>query len=194
MIAHIRGNVVDRGAAHVVIDVGGVGYRLETTPEAASRLHVGEEARLFTHLAVREDALTLYGFATADERDCFIQLIAVPRIGPKLAVATLAIFTPDDLRALLAAGDAAGLTRIPGVGKKSAQRMIIDIGDKLGPAGATAAVVSPMRADLVSALTNLGWNDAQAEKALAAATQVAAEADDATVLREALKYLGARRG
>lgn len=194
MIAHIRGNVVDRGAAHVVIDVGGVGYRLETTPEAASRLHVGDEARLFTHLAVREDALTLYGFATADERDCFIQLIAVPRIGPKLAVATLAIFTPDDLRALLAAGDAAGLTRIPGVGKKSAQRMIIDIGDKLGPAGTTAAVVSPMRADLVSALTNLGWNDAQAEEALAAATQVAAEADDATVLREALKYLGARRG
>ncbi|MDU0967765.1 MAG: Holliday junction branch migration protein RuvA [Actinomycetaceae bacterium] len=199
MIAMLTGTVRHVGLDRAIIDVGGVGYEVWATPTTLQGLHEGEDASVHTYLAVREDSMTLFAFASADERATYMTLLSVPKIGPKLALAALALFTPDELRAAVESGDEAALTRIPGVGKKSAQRMLIDIGDKLRPASGTVAGTSTVRgaaADdpLIGALENLGWPRAKAAEAMEVQRSAGGDMSDAALLRGALQYLGAHRG
>lgn len=194
MIAHLSGQVVYVGAQRAVIDVAGVGYEFLATPTTLADLREGQTQTVHTYLAVREDALTLYGFSSADERHTFAVLLGVSGIGPKLALATLSALTPAQLRQALADGDEAALCRISGVGRKSAKRMLLDIGDKLGPVGASGQAGSLGPDPLVGALENLGWPRADAEAAVAECRQQHVGADDATVVRAALVLLGRNRG
>jgi len=200
VIAFLSGRVASRGAGTAVIDVGGVGMTVHCTPATLARLHVGEEATVATALVVREDSLTLFGFADDDERDTFERLQTASGVGPRLALAMLAVHTPDALRRAVAAEDTAALTRVPGIGKKGAQRIVLELKGKLGepvggdepavPGRPAAAASLPWRPQVVSGLVNLGWSTREAE---AAADAVAAEADEQTdvaaLLRSALRRL-----
>lgn len=199
MISCLTGTVVSVSLDRAVISVGGMGFEVFATPTTLSGLRRGEEATVETELVVREDSLTLYGFADTDERDAFRVLLTVKGIGPRLALTTLAVLPPNALRKAVAGGDEAALQRIPGVGKKSAQRMLIEIGDKLGaPVGGSvedsAAPVATVNPDVVSALVNLGWAEKQAEEAVRKV--VSAEdgpRDVPSILRASLQELGGKR-
>lgn len=203
MIASVRGKVVAVRLDAAVIEVGGVGLLVQATPTTLAGLRPGGPAELATSLVVREDALTLFGFADADERDVFEILQTVSGIGPRLALAMLAVFTPDGLRAAVATQDLSALTRVPGIGRKGAQRIMLELADRLGaPSGAAAAGPSsgaaeqlPWREQVVEALVGLGWPVRQAGDAVDAVTgdgaaAAAASGDVATVLRAALRHLG----
>ncbi len=162
MISRLRGTVAARTAAGLVIDVGGVGYLLAATPRVNAR--VGEEATVETYLHVREDALQLYGFASADERELFALLLGVSGVGPKVALAIVSGSTPAELRRAIARDDTARFEAIPGIGRKTAQRVIMELKEKLaGPTDAGAPT------DLLArqALVELGWSVLDAERALA---------------------------
>ena len=131
MIAAVRGEVLEIGLDHAVVEVGGVGLAVHATPATLARLRRGDQARLATSLVVREDSLTLFGFADAEERDLFTLLQTVSGVGPRLALATLAVLSPDALRAGLADGDVATLTRVPGIGRKGAERLVLELRDKV---------------------------------------------------------------
>ena len=131
MIAAVRGEVLEIGLDHAVVEVGGVGLAVHATPATLAGLRRGEQARLATSLVVREDSLTLFGFADAEERDLFTLLQTVSGVGPRLALATLAVLDPDALRRALADGDATALTRVPGIGRKGAERMVLELRDKV---------------------------------------------------------------
>ncbi|MDU0347616.1 Holliday junction branch migration protein RuvA [Actinomyces sp. MRS3W] len=198
MISSLRGEVLEVSLASATIEVGGVGMTFQATPATLSALRVGEEGFVHTELIVREDSLSLFGFADADERHCFRVLLGAKGVGAKLALAVLAVHTPDALRRAVANEDVAALKRVPGLGPKGAQRVIIDIGDKLGPPSdaAPAPVVAPTEepnSDVVAALVQLGWNEATATSAVAAVE--AEHADGAALavpelLRAALRRLG----
>ena len=212
MIASLRGTVTAVSLTSAVIETGGVGISVLATPTTLSSLRVGAEALLHTELIVREDSLTLYGFADADERDCFRVLLGAKGVGAKLALAMLAVHTPDALRRAIAAEDVAALKRVPGLGPKGAQRVIIDVGDKLGSphgefpfasgaadeaaAGGEGGEPNP---DVVAALVQLGWNEASAREAVTAVEPGLASSGKAPavpeILRAALRWLGGgRRG
>ncbi|GAB2623997.1 Holliday junction branch migration protein RuvA [Pseudactinotalea suaedae] len=202
MIAHVRGVVEHIGLDSAVIDVHGVGHRVHATPATLATLRHGATATLATSLVVREDSMTLFGFAEADERDVFETLQTVSGVGPRLALAMLAVHSPDGLRQAVASEDHKTLVKVPGIGEKGAKRIVLELGDRLGPAlaGATPSSGSTSRssrADVVAALTGLGWALKQAE----AATDEILESgtvevsDTGAVLRSALQLLGgARRG
>lgn len=202
MINSVRGPVLEIGLDHAVVEVGGVGLAVHAAPSTLGGLRRGEEARLATTLVVREESLTLFGFADAEERELFLLLQTVSGIGPRLALATIAVLEPDTLRRALADGDLAVLTRIPGVGRKSAERLVVELRDKVAapaaePAGAsTAAAPSPVlavREQVVEALLGLGFPQRPAEQAV---DGVLAESPDATasvLLRSALSSLGRSR-
>lgn len=202
MINSVRGPVLEIGLDHAVVEVGGVGLAVHAAPSTLGRLRRGEEARLATTLVVREESLTLFGFADAEERELFLLLQTVSGIGPRLALATIAVLEPDTLRRALADGDLAVLTRIPGVGRKSAERLVVELRDKVAapaaePAGATAAAapspVLAVREQVVEALLGLGFPQKPAEQAV---DGVLAESPDATasvLLRSALSSLGRSR-
>src|SRR5438270_5268568 len=136
MIAFLNGTVAEKGAGRVVLDVNGVGYEvLVPTQTLAALPPTGKPARLYTRLSVREDAMTLFGFASSDERMLFDHLVTVTGVGPKLALAVLSVLTPDALRRAIVAGDAAVLTQVPGIGRKGAARIILDLKDRLGLGG-----------------------------------------------------------
>lgn len=198
MIASIRGTITALGLDTVVVEVGGVGMLAHATPATLARLRVGAEARLATSLVVREDALTLYAFDEDDERAVFQTLQTVSGIGPRLALAMLAVHPPDALRSALAAEDTAALMRVPGIGRKGAQRIVLELGDKLGPpqGAAPQAVTSVAGTDeVVAALIQLGWSQKVAQGAV---STVAADAGDGAagdvpaMLRAALQHLGGR--
>jgi Holliday junction DNA helicase RuvA len=202
MIASVRGTVTLVGLESAVIDVGGVGLAIRATPVTLSGLHRGEEATLATTLVVREDSLTLYGFATTDAKELFELVQSVSGVGPKIALALLAVLDPDELRRALAASDTAALSRAPGIGRKSAERLVLELGDKVG-AGAAGGVTSgraagPWSDKLIDALGGLGFTDKQARDAVAS---VAADGQDPAVaagdvgvlLRRALALLGKSR-
>ena len=208
MIASLRGTVLETSLIGAVIEVGGVGMAFRATPATLAGLRTGEEGFVHTELVVREDALTLYGFADADERHCFRVLLGAKGVGAKLALAILAVHTPDALRRAVAADDVAALRRVPGLGPKGAQRVILDVADKLGPpAGdgpaANADTAPPgggANPDVVAALVQLGWNEAVATRAVASAE--AAHRDEAgqdavlavpELLRASLRRLGGGR-
>ena len=168
MIAQISGTVRAVGAAFVVVDVGGLGLRALCTPSTAAAQHLGEPATLHTSLVVREDSLTLYGFAQPDERDCFELVQAVSGIGPRIAQALVSVLTPDDLRRAVAAGDVKALTRVPGIGTKVAQRMLLELKDKVGVAsapGSAPAQSAGWRDQVAQGLIGLGWSAKDAESA-----------------------------
>ena len=133
MIASVRGEVLDIALDHVVIEACGVGYKVMATPSTLATLRRGSEARLITAMIVREDSQTLYGFADADARDLFLTLLGVSGVGPKIALATLAVYDAPSLRQALADGDVTALTRVPGIGKRGAERMVLELRDKIGP-------------------------------------------------------------
>src|SRR6202035_1109220 len=137
-IASVRGEVLDVALDHVVIEASGVGYKLMATPSTLATLRRGSEARLITAMIVREDSMTLYGFPDGDTRDLFLTLLSVSGVGPRLAMATLAVHDAATLRQALADGDVAALVRVPGIGKRSAERMVLELRDKIYPSGPSA--------------------------------------------------------
>lgn len=183
MIAQLRGQVVSRGTDEVVIDVGGVGISVIVTPRTAAGLEVGATATLITHLVVREDSLTLFGFLDSGEREVFTGVQTVSGIGPRVAMAMLATLTADQIREAIATEDERVLTTVPGLGRKSAQRLIVDLKDRLVPVvGAAGSVpvaggaAMSWRAQVSAALVGLGWAPLQAQEAVAAvAAQEGAE-------------------
>ena len=162
MIARLRGTVAARTAAGIVLDVGGVGYLVAATPRVSAR--VGEEATVETYLHVREDALQLYGFATADERELFELLLGVSGVGPKVALAIVSGSTPVELRRAIAREDTARFEAIPGIGRKTAQRVVLELREKMAiPVDAGIASGAVVARD---ALVELGWSIVDAERAL----------------------------
>ncbi len=198
MIGHLRGVVLEKGATEVIVDVHGVGYRVAMSLLSLSRLpENGAEVSLRIRTVVREEALDLYGFLSAAEEELFLQLTSVSHVGPKLAVSVLSGLEVDELIAAIAKGDVARLTKIHGVGKKTAERLVLELKDKaklLGgerPAGAKSSKpAASAKSDLVSALINLGYKEAQAQSAAQAAEERAeAGAPFELLFREALKAL-----
>jgi holliday junction DNA helicase RuvA len=188
MIAFVEGKVVDKGGDRVVVAVGGTGYDLLVPAHTLARLPaVGREARLFTRLQIRDEAMVLYGFGSADERTLFDHLITVSGVGPKVALAILSVLTPDALRRAVTSGDVAALTLVPGVGKKVAGRVILDLKDRIG-AGGEAASSGPL-AEVREALLALGLSAQEARDALA---ELVPNGDRPVeeLLREALRSVG----
>ncbi|HVV09230.1 Holliday junction branch migration protein RuvA [Amycolatopsis sp.] len=198
MISSVRGEVLSVGLDHVVVEVGGVGFAVQATPSTLATLRRGEQTRLHTALVVREDSLTLFGFADAAARELFLLLQTVSGIGPRLALAALAVLDPDKLRAALAEGNITVLTQVPGIGRKGAERLSLELRDKVNAVGGTTgealpAAGSAVRAEVVEALTGLGFAARQAEQAVEKVLAGAGEGDTATVLRAALTTLGRKR-
>jgi holliday junction DNA helicase RuvA len=194
MIASVRGEVLDIALDHVVIEAAGVGYKVMATPSTLSTLRRGSEARLTTAMIVREDSMTLYGFADSDARNLFSTLLAVSGIGPSIALGALAIYDGPTLRQKIADGDVTGLTRIPKVGKKTAELLVLTLRDKMGPiasaAGAMAVSGHAVRGPVVEALVGLGFAAKLAEDATDKVLANEPEATQSTALRAALLMLG----
>ncbi|MFW6694917.1 Holliday junction branch migration protein RuvA [Streptomyces sp. MAR4 CNX-425] len=207
MIAFVGGPVAALGPGAAVIEVGGVGMAVQCTPDTLATLRVGQDARLATSLVVREDSLTLYGFADDDERQVFELLQTASGVGPRLAQAMLAVHRPDALRLAVSTGDEKALTAVPGIGKKGAQKLLLELKDRLGePLGtggpaarqAGAAPAAGWREQLHAALTGLGYAPREADEAVTAVAPQA-EADGAAppplpqLLRAALQTLNRAR-
>jgi Holliday junction DNA helicase RuvA len=208
LIASINGRVAAVSPDGAVVEVGGVGLAVQCTPGTIARLQVGETARLSTSLVVREDSLTLYGFADDDERSLFELLQTANGVGPRLAQAVLAIHPPREVRRAVSMADVKSLMQVPGIGKKGAERLILELRDRLGsvatntsldgPIGLpSVAPVAPWRDQLTSALVGLGWNPKEAEAAVIELAPVADEqivakgsVEVAVLLRQALQLLG----
>ncbi|HEX6347144.1 Holliday junction branch migration protein RuvA [Umezawaea sp.] len=196
MISSLRGQVLSIGLDHVVVEVGGVGFAVQATPTTLAGLRRGEEATLSTSLVVREDSLTLFGFTDSDSRELFGLLQTVSGIGPRLALATLAVLEPDKLRAALADGNITVLTQVPGIGRKGAERLIIELRDKAGPLPAADGVADGaprVREQVVEALLGLGFPVKQAEAAVDAVVAEDSAQTTPTVLRRSLAALGRKR-
>ncbi len=199
MIAHLEGTVATVAPEGAVIDVGGVGLLVQCSPGTLAGLRPGERAKVSTSLVVREDALTLYGFGTDDERNTFELLQTASGIGPRLALAMLATFSPDGLRGAVAAADVTALTRVPGIGRKGAQRIVLELaglgspGDGAVTAGVAAGAGAGAWRDKVrTGLISLGWQPRDADQAIAAIEpgEADGEVDVAVALRAALRVLG----
>jgi Holliday junction DNA helicase RuvA len=191
MIALISGSVAVRRVDHVVVDCGGVGYRLAVSGETLKHVPaVGKDVVLHTHLVVRDDALALYGFATEQERELFLMLLGVQSVGPKVALAVLSAGPPRELLAALAAGDAGRLQAVPGIGKRTAERIIVELREKVGPAlpdGANGAVTQSddPRAIAREGLLGLGYSQGEVDRLLDGASGERAEDLIADALRTA---------
>ncbi len=198
MIAFLRGRVVDKQPNRVIVDIQGVGYDVHVPLSTFYEIgDEGADVALRVHTHVREDALQLYGFLTDLERQLFERLISISGIGPKLAIVVLSGMEPRDLVAAVQRADVARLTGIPGVGKKTAERIVLELKDRLAPiavSGAAGAAAAPppadrLRGDLLSALQNLGYHRPQAEKAVEAALHAAGGATFEEALKSALREL-----
>ncbi|MCX2711752.1 Holliday junction branch migration protein RuvA [Mycolicibacterium sp. J2] len=193
MIASVRGEVIDIALDHAVLEAAGVGYKVMATPSTLATLRRGEEARLITAMIVREDSMTLYGFVDGEARDLFTTLLGVSGVGPKIALATLAVYDAQALRQALADGDVTALTRVPGIGKRGAERMVLELRDKIGTvAGAGPAVAGGfgVRGPVVEALVGLGFPLKQAEEATDKVLAGDPEVSTSGALRAALSMLG----
>jgi len=200
MIASVSGRVAAVAPDGAVVEVGGVGLSVQCSPATIAGLRVGETARLATSLVVREDSLTLYGFATEDERALFELLQTASGVGPRLAQAVLAVHQPEAVRRAVSSGDIAALTRVPGIGKKGAERLILELKDRIGVlAGGEEHVAPPevepaWRAQVRQGLVGLGWSAKEAEDAAAAVgANIDGETPDvAALLKQAIRMLGRR--
>lgn len=196
MIGSLRGEVLERGLDGVVLlEVGGVGYQVVVSPRALAELEPTTQAFLYVHHHIREDDQTLYGFAARQEKDTFEVLIATHGVGPALAMAILATHPPGALVDIVAGGDVAALTLVPGVGKKTAERLLVELKNRLAVpvldvvGGGAQTNGSPV-GDVREALSGLGYAPDEIREAL---RELPADVDAATLLRDALKLLGARR-
>ena len=200
MIAFVRGTVRDVSPSSAVVEVGGVGLEVQCTPHTLAALRLGSEATLPTSMVVREDSLTLFGFLDADEKATFELVQTASGVGPKLAQAMVAVLSPDELRRAIATDDVKSLTRVPGVGQKGAQRIILELKDRIGPPGsfeasrpAGQAPAQPWRTQVHAGLLGLGWSAKEADRAVetvaAEADRTAGGADVAALLRSALRSL-----
>ncbi len=190
MIALISGTVVATGSDYVIIDTNGVGYLVHLPKPALNAVNDGDAVRFFTSLIVREDSLTLYGFANWAQRLLFDQLLAVSGIGPKVAMSLLSSLSPDDLKTALASGDVVRLSKVPGIGRKTAERMVLELKGKIDPRGLLAGSAPSSRdSDLIDVLTGLGYSAAEANAAVA---NIPADAPDSIDdrIRLALRYFG----
>jgi len=170
MIAHLRGKLLSKHPNQAVVEAAGVGYEVNITIPTFSALPAaGTEVALYVHTHVREDALALFGFLKANEKQLFEKLLSVSGIGPKLAITILSGMPTDAMVAAIQGNNVAALTRIPGIGKKTAERMVLELRDKLDSFGVapSAAIASPVEEDVISALINLGYQRPVAEKAMA---------------------------
>jgi holliday junction DNA helicase RuvA len=212
MISTLSGHVNTVTPDSVVIEVGGVGLLVSATTLTTAELHTGQRALLHTSLVVREDSLTLYGFLSADDRDVFQILQSVSGVGPRIAMAALSVYTADQLRTAVQKGDQAALTRIGGIGKKGAARLVLELADKLGPpriadtgAVGVVSIAAQIRAawpaQVQDALVGLGWSTREAESAIEFVVseygeEVPADRTDeqhvAAMLGAALRGMGAR--
>ncbi len=197
MIAHLRGKLVEKQPNLVVVDVDGVGYELTIPVSTYLQLgNAGEEVALHTHTHVREDSLALFGFATRHEKSIFEKLITVSGIGPRLAVTVLSGLPAEDLATAIRNGDVATLTRIPGVGRKTGERMVLELREKLIPAGegeggaGLPSGMSPIERDVISALLNLGCSRPAAEKAVRNALNESDSGGFEPLFRRSLELMG----
>ncbi|WP_207343951.1 Holliday junction branch migration protein RuvA [Arthrobacter sp. E3] len=199
MISFVRGPVAQLSLAQAVIDVNGVGMLVHATPKTLGGLRMGEEAVVTTTMIVREDSMTLYGFADVDEREVFEILLSVSGIGARLALAILALLEPETIRRAVADGDGKTFTKVPGVGPKVAGRIVLELKGKLVPTGAAVSAAPqpvPMewKEQVVAAMTSLGWNERDALKsidaAVAAEPELAETANVPAILRATLRWLG----
>lgn len=186
MYAFIRGRVDSIAADHAVLDAGGVGYELNCSRQTLSRLNTGAEAKLFTHLHLAEGVMALYGFIDDVERQMFRRLISVTRVGPKLALSVLSVLTPVDVAAAVVTDNAAAFDHVPGMGRKTAQRVLLELKEKVAAvemlnAGLPAAAAEPsdIRSEAVAALVSLGYDGMLASRAVSAV-------DDADTIEELL--------
>ena len=197
MIALLRGTLVEKHPNQAIVDVGGVGYDVTVPISTFSKLpDAGTEVRLRIHTHVREDALQLFGFLTELERQLFERLISINGIGPKLAIAVLSGLDPRELVAAVQRGDVARLVSIPGVGKKTAERIVLELRDRLQQLAVPVMASTPastgadrLRIDLVSALQNLGYHRPQAEKAVESTLASSPDATFEDALRQVLREL-----
>ncbi len=201
MIAYVRGEVTDTTPVAAVVDVGGVGLLVHCTPGTLATLRIGRAARVSTSMVVREDSLTLFGFVDDDERDVFELVQTASGVGPKLAQAMLAVHTPDDLRRAVLTEDLPALMQVPGIGRKGAQRIVLELKDRIGSPtrGSASTPSSPAlpaatwRTQVHGALVGLGWSSSQADSAVdAVSAQAGPDAGAAQVpalLRAALQTL-----
>jgi len=197
VIASLRGTVTEIGPDSAVLEVGGLGLRVQCAPDTLAGLTVGRSATVPTALVVREDSLTLFGFADTDERVVFDLLQTATGVGPRLAQAVLAVLRPDDVRRAVLAEDLVTLTKVPGIGRKVAQRLVLELGDRLGPP-VGGAVAGPLlagpawRGPVHAGLVNLGWSAREIDQVLDELTDTGTLAADAGVpdaLRVALGRL-----
>lgn len=204
MIASVRGRVAAVNPDGAVVEVGGVGLAVSCSPSTLANLRVGAEVRLATSLIVREDSLTLYGFADDDARGLFELLQTASGVGPRLAQAMLAVHQPDMIRKAIATGDTATLTRVPGIGKKGAERLVLELRDRIGPVGGHPdGLVRSLPVDGIAwpdqvrqALVGLGWTAAQADQAVAVVSTELADDPAPSVpllLKRAIQVLGRTR-
>ncbi|HVE99600.1 MAG TPA: Holliday junction branch migration protein RuvA [Mycobacteriales bacterium] len=196
MIASVTGTVTSIGPDGAVVEVGGVGLLVQCAPGTLARLRVGEGATLSTALVVREDSLTLFGFASADERTVFELLQTATGVGPRLAQAVLAVHAPDAVRRAVATEDLSALTQVPGIGRKGAQRIVLELKDRLGPAGSAGAPVGggggSARGHVREALVELGYPTREADEAVATLPADLDEGDLGGALKLALRALDRR--
>lgn len=201
MIASVRGRVLHVGLDHLVVEVGGVGLHVHTTPATAAGCTRGQEVTLATTLVVREESLTLYGFDGTEGRALFEQVQTVSGVGPRLALAMLSVHSPDGVRQAIAGGDIVALTKVPGIGKKGAERIVLELKDKIlasgvepSPAGTSPGGGSPdsrVGGQVHDALVGLGWSAKQADDALERVRAAGAPPTSVSeFLRAALRELG----
>ncbi|MEC5179434.1 Holliday junction branch migration protein RuvA [Arthrobacter sp. CG_A4] len=202
MISFLRGTVAHIGLSSAVIDLNGAGMSVNATPQTLSSLRMGEEGKLYTSLIVREDSLTLFGFGSDDEREVFDVLLSVSGVGPRLALAVLAVHEPEAIRVAAHSGDGKAFTKVPGIGPKVAGRIVLELAGKLiphGTAGAAAPAASSSseavwKPQVVAAMTSLGWSEKDAvtsiDKSLADSPELAGKGNVAEILRATLRWLG----
>jgi holliday junction DNA helicase RuvA len=203
VIAFVRGTVAGAGVDHLTVDLGMVGLHAQCTPATAASVRLGDHVELLTTMVVREDGWTLYGFVDADERRVFEQVQTVSGIGPRIALALLGTLTPDELRRALASSDEAALMAVPGIGRKGAQRIILELADRLGAPSGSLSRATPdspeqgWRSAVAAGLTSLGWSSREADTAVASldpdlmahADEQGADADIPALLKAALRGL-----
>jgi Holliday junction DNA helicase RuvA len=202
MIASVRGTVLAVRLDSAIVEIGGLGLAVQATPAMLAALRVGATVSLATSLLVREDSLTLFGFADGDEREVFEVLQTVSGVGPRLALAMLAVHTPEGLRRAVATEDLTALKRVPGIGHKGAQRIVLELADRLGAPGASPEAAAGQRDDqrtqVVDALVGLGWSARAADDAVAGVLDGSpgpiGSDEVAGILRAALRALGGGRG
>ena len=200
MISFLRGTVAHVGLSTAVIDLNGAGMSVNATPQTLSGLRTGEEGQLYTSLIVREDSLTLFGFASDDEREVFDVLLSVSGVGPRLALAVLAVHDPEAIRVAAHTEDSKTFTKVPGIGPKVAGRIVLELAGKLVPQGSAGAANAPTAAEaawkpqVVAAMTSLGWSEKDAsasiDKALADDPEVSFRGNVPEILRTTLRWLG----